>query len=144
MTTSQWKNKLYYGDNLVWLRDKDHFPNDSVDLIYLDPPFNSNADYNVIFKEPGGEESPAQVRAFDDTWKWDGAASEEALTELGATKPSVVEFVQWLARRGDKFSKSMAAYLSMMTVRLVELHRVLKPTGCLYLHCDPTASHSLS
>lgn len=143
MTTSEWKNKLYYGDNLVWLRDKDHFPNESVDLIYLDPPFNSNADYNVIFKEPGGDESPAQVRAFDDTWKWDGAASEKALRDLGIVKPDVVGLLQWIAGKGDKFSKSMAAYLSMMAVRLVELHRVLKPTGSFYLHCDPTASHYL-
>lgn len=138
-------NALYYGDNLVWLRDKDHFPNESVDLIYLDPPFNSNANYNVIFNEPGGEESQAQIRAFDDSWHWDRAASEEALRDLGGPggKPELVELIHWIARRGDTASKSMAAYLSMMGVRLVELHRVLKPTGSLYLHCDPTASHYL-
>jgi len=141
----EWKNKLYYGDNLVWLRDKGHFPNDSVDLIYLDPPFNSNADYNVIFKEPGGQESPAQARAFDDTWSWDKGASEEALRDLGkpSGKPELVDFIQWVASRRDKSSGSMAAYLSMMAVRLVELQRVLKPTGSIYLHCDPTASHYL-
>ncbi len=145
MDMSVWKNKLYYGDNLIWLRDKDHFPNDSVDLIYLDPPFNSNTDYNVIFNEPGGEESQAQIHAFDDTWHWDKGASEEALRDLGrpSGKPELVELIQWVARRGDKASKSMAAYLSMMAVRLVELHRVLKSTGSLYLHCDPTASHYL-
>jgi len=142
MSTPDWKNKLYYGDNLVWLRDHDHFPNESVDLIYLDPPFNSNADYNVIFNEPGGEESQAQVRAFDDTWHWDKKASEEALRDLGKSKPELVDLIQWLAR-GDRIAKSRAAYLAMMAVRLIELHRVLKPTGSLYLHCDPTASHYL-
>ncbi len=72
-------NALYYGDNLVWLRDHDKFPNESVDLIYLDPPFNSNADYNVIFNEPSGGESQAQLRAFDDTWKWESEAAGLAL-----------------------------------------------------------------
>ncbi len=139
------KNKLYYGDNLVWLRDHDHFPNESVDLIYLDPPFNSNTDYNVIFSEPGGRESQAQIRAFDDTWNWDRTASEQAITELGKPtgKPELVEMIQWIARRGDKASKSMAAYLSMIATRLVELHRLLRPSGSLYIHCDPTASHYL-
>lgn len=98
MTTSDWRNKLYYGDNLVWLRDKDHFPNDSVDLIYLDPPFNSNADYNVVLKEPEGQESPAQTGAFDDTWKWDSVASEEALKQLGMVKPDVLGLIQWIAQ----------------------------------------------
>ena len=143
MTDNQLKNKLYYGDNLVWLHDRNHFPNEFVDLIYLDPPFNSNKDYNVIFKEPGGEESKAQMRAFDDSWKWDCEASALALNELGSKSPETAEFIGWLARRRDKFSKSMAAYLGMMAIRLLELHRVLKPTGSLYLHCDPTASHYL-
>lgn len=138
-------NALYYGDNLIWLRDYKHFPDESIDLIYLDPPFNSNADYNVIFTEPGGEQSQAQIRAFDDTWRWDKFACEEALNDLGRQggKPELVELIQWVARRGDKASKSMAAYLSMMSIRLVELHRVLKSTGSIYLHCDPTASHYL-
>ncbi len=136
-------NVLYYGDNLTWLRDHDLFPNDFVDLIYLDPPFNSNADYNVIFNEPGGEQSQAQISAFDDTWHWEKEASERALAELGTSKPELVEIIQWIARRGDGNSKSMAAYLSMMAVRLIELHRILKPTGSLFLHCDPTASHYL-
>jgi len=143
MTTLTWKNKLYYGDNLVWLRDHDYFPNEFVDLIYLDPPFNSNADYNVIFNEPGGEESQAQIRAFDDTWHWDKMASEESLRDLGKSKPELVDLIQWIAMHGDRTSKSRAAYLAMMAVRLVELHRVLKLTGSLYLHCDSTASHYL-
>lgn len=138
-------NKLYYGDNLIWLKDYKHFPDEFVDLIYLDPPFNSNADYNVIFTEPGGEQSQAQIRAFDDTWQWDRIACEEALKDLGGQtgKPELVELIQWIARRGDKISRSMAAYLSMMSIRLIELHRVLKSTGSIYLHCDSTASHYL-
>ncbi|MDP2919829.1 MAG: DNA methyltransferase [Dehalococcoidia bacterium] len=138
-------NVLYYGDNLIWLRNHDCFPNESVDLVYLDPPFNSNADYNVIFNEPSGEESQAQIKAFDDTWRWEKTASEEALRDLGRAggNPQIVEYIQWLAKRGDKQSTSMAAYLSMMAVRLIELNRVLKSSGSLYLHCDPTASHYL-
>ena len=135
-------NALYYGDNLTWLRDHDIFPNDSVDLIYLDPPFNSDAAYNVIFSEPSGEQSQAQIKAFDDTWGWDKKASEDALKDLGMAggKPEVVDYINWVANRGDKFSKSTAAYLSMMAIRLVELRRVLRPTGSIYLHCDTTAS----
>jgi DNA modification methylase len=146
MTTSEWKNKLYYGDNLVWLRDHDHFPSGSIDLIYIDPPFNSKADYNLIFSErEGRRKSQAQIQVFDDTWKWERKASTEALAALGAPngKPELVEFIRWVAGRGERSSKSMAAYLSMMAVRLVELHRVLKPTGSFYVHCDPTAGHYL-
>lgn len=143
--TTVMSNTLYYGDNLTWLRDHDRFPNDSIDLIYLDPPFNSNADYNVIFNEPSGEQSQAQIKAFDDTWGWDKKASEDAIKELGVAggKPEVVDYINWIAKRGGSFSKSTAAYLSMMSIRLIELRRVLKPTGSIYLHCDPTASHYL-
>ena len=95
------ENTLYYGDNLVWLRNHDYFPNESVDLIYLDPPFNSNADYNVIFNEPGGTESQAQLRAFDDTWKWDSEASAKALDELSYNKPQLAEFISWLGNQND-------------------------------------------
>ncbi len=102
-------NILYYGDNLVWLKDHKYFPDESVDLIYLDPPFNSSADYNVIFNEPGGEQSQAQVQAFDDTWHWDRQACETALTDLGGIKPELVDMIQWIAKRGDKNSKSIAA-----------------------------------
>lgn len=136
-------NALYYGDNLVWLRDHDHFPNESVDLIYLDPPFNSNADYNVIFSEPTGAESQAQLRAFDDTWHWDSEASASALDELSTNKPELAEYISWLGNQRDKKPRSMAAYLGMMATRLIELQRVLKTTGSIYLHCDPTASHHL-
>src|SRR5216117_3431891 len=65
-------NRLYFGDNLKWLSDRKEFPDDSVDLVYLDPPFNSNADYNVLFREPSGAVSQAQFHAFTDTWSWAG------------------------------------------------------------------------
>jgi site-specific DNA-methyltransferase (adenine-specific) len=136
-------NALYYGDNLKWLRDHKYFADNSVDLIYLDPPFNSKADYNLLFNEPNkGDKSQAQIKAFDDTWHWDSEASDMAFKELAQNKPQVAEFILWLSRQG-KTNQSIAAYLSMMAVRLIELQRVLKQTGSLYLHCDPTASHYL-
>jgi site-specific DNA-methyltransferase (adenine-specific) len=94
---SEWKHKLYYGDNLVWLRSHEHFPTESVDLIYLDPPFNSSADYNIIFKEPTGDESQAQIKAFGDTWKWEREASEIALQELMTSSPDIAELISWIA-----------------------------------------------
>ena len=136
-------NSLYYGDNLVWLREQKYFSDGLVDLIYLDPPFNSNADYNVIFNELTGVESQAQLRAFDDTWRWDSNASGTAQRELAHKLPELSEFIGWLGKQRGRTYKSMAAYLSMMAIRLVELHRVLKPTGSIYLHCDSTASHYL-
>jgi site-specific DNA-methyltransferase (adenine-specific) len=134
-------NRLLFGDNLKWLRDPKIFPDASVDLVYLDPPFNSNADYNVLFREASGEASQAQFHAFTDTWNWADAA--QTFTEFVDTCPNtaVIEMVEAL----HSFLKNspMMAYLAMMAPRLVELHRVLKPTGSLYLHCDPTASHYL-
>lgn len=134
-------NKLLFGDNLKWLRDKKIFPNASVDLVYLDPPFNSNADYNVLFREDSGEASQAQFHAFTDTWNWADAAQIYAEFVETCDNNAAVEMVEAL----HSFLKSspMMAYLAMMAPRLVELHRVLKPTGSLYLHCDPTASHYL-
>ncbi len=135
------KNRLYYGDNLDVLRSREYFPDDYVDLIYLDPPFNSNRNYNVLFKSEGGADSPAQITAFDDTWHW-GETAEATYDDLIIHAPSqvstAVEALMNLIQRNQ-----MMAYLVMMTARLVELHRVLKPTGSLYLHCDPTASHYL-
>jgi len=132
-----WKNQLFFGDNLEVLRR--HIPVESVDLIYLDPPFNSNATYNMLFKEPSGEQSAAQIAAFDDTWKW-GPQAEEAFDEaVMFGPPPLAELLK--ALRQVLGRTNMLAYLSMMAVRLVELHRVLKPTGSLFLHCDPTASH---
>jgi site-specific DNA-methyltransferase (adenine-specific) len=130
-------NLLYYGDNLDVLRR--HIGDDSVDLIYLDPPFNSNANYNVLFTEHGTE-SPAQIRAFGDTWRWDEAAAYdyEKTVKAGGKIADALRGFRTLLGTSD-----MLAYLSMMAPRLVELHRVLKPTGSIYLHCDPTASHYL-
>jgi len=134
-----WKNTLYFGDNLEVLRA--NVPNESVDLIYLDPPFNSNANYNVLFAEKSGEKSAAQIHAFEDTWGW-GLESEAAYNELVTQGPKkLADLMQALLAflgRND-----MMAYLVMMAIRLVELHRVLKSTGSIYLHCDDTASHYL-
>lgn len=133
-------NCLHYGDNLDVLRN--HIADESVDLVYLDPPFNSNRNYNVLFKEKSGQDSPSQLRAFTDTWSWD-QSSRDAFNELvhGRAPDKVKEVVG--ALRQVIGGNDMMAYLIMMTQRLVELHRVLKPTGSLYLHCDPTASHYL-
>lgn len=132
-------NRLYYGDNLDVLRT--HVGDDSVDLVYLDPPFNSNAGYNLPFMSEDGRGADASIQAFDDTWTW-GEASRNALMDLevGTNRP-----LQLMMRAmHDMFGDSpRMAYLSMMAVRLVELHRALKDTGSLYLHCDSTASHYL-
>ncbi len=131
-------NVLFYGDNLDVLRR--HVADDSVDLIYLDPPFNSNANYNVLFGHADGSRAAAQIKAFDDTWRWDQAAAaafQDALTAGGAVASALAAFQTLLG------PNAMLAYLSMMAPRLVELRRVLKPTGSIYLHCDPTASHYL-
>jgi site-specific DNA-methyltransferase (adenine-specific) len=133
------QNHLYYGDNLEILRND--IADESVDLIYLDPPFNSNASYNVLFKAPDGAQSAAQIEAFDDTWHWNDtaeAAFGEVMRGGNAAAASMLR-----AMRSFLGDNDMMAYLAMMAVRLVELDRVLKPTGSLYLHCDPTASHYL-
>src|SRR3984893_1774269 len=132
-------NRLYYGDNLSVLR-KSIAP-ESVDLIYLDPPFNSNASYNVLFKAPSGEGSQAQIEAFEDTWHWNESA-ERAFDEV-VTGPHSDASIMLKQMRFPLGANDLMAYLAMMAVRLIELHRVLKPTGSLYLHCDPTASHYL-
>ena len=139
MTTSEQSNKLYFGDNLDILRQ--HVANESVDLIYLDPPFNSNATYNVLFHEKSGEQSAAQITAFDDTWHW-GMESESAYHDVVMDGPKpLADLLQ--AMRSFLGQNDMMAYLTMMAQRLYELHRVLKQTGSIYLHCDPTASHYL-
>ncbi|WP_417915078.1 DNA methyltransferase [Candidatus Electronema sp. JM] len=133
------KNHLYYGDNLKILRE--YIRDESVDLIYLDPPFNSNRSYNVLFKDESGRDSEAQLTAFEDTWHWDMAAAavyEKIVTSAPANVATMIG-----ALREFIGANQMMAYLVMMTARLLELHRVLKPTGSLYLHCDPTASHYL-
>lgn len=132
-------NTLFYGDNLDILRR--YIKEESVDLIYLDPPFNSNRNYNVLFRDESGVESDAQITAFVDTWHWNESA-EQAYDWLVTEGPGHVgEMIA--ALRGFVGTNQMMAYLVMMAIRLVELHRVLKPTGSLYLHCDPTASHYL-
>ena len=132
-------NRLYYGDNLDVLRDQ--IASESVDLIYLDPPFNSNANYNILFKSPTGTSADAQIEAFEDTWHWNDKA-EDAFDQVARSGNSKA-FDLLNAMRGFLGENDMMAYLAMMAVRLLELHRVLKPTGSLYLHCDPTASHYL-
>ena len=143
--SSEIANKLYYGDNLDILRR--YIPDESVDLIYLDPPFNSNRDYNVIFKDESGNKSDAQLIAFEDTWHWGPDAERQYayLTNTAVSEGRVPESVSTLvaALRNGIGTNQMMAYLVEMAVRLVELHRTLKPTGSLYLHCDPTASHYL-
>ena len=131
-------NTLYYGDNLDILR---RYVNDeTVDLIYLDPPFNSNATYNVLFAEHDGTKAAAQIKAFEDTWTWDQVAAKayQDTVEAGGRVSQVLQGLRAFLGEND-----MLAYLAMMAPRLVELRRVLKPAGSIYLHCDPTASHYL-
>jgi len=132
-------NQLYYGDNLKILRQ--YLADQSVDLVYLDPPFNSNQDYNVLFKERNGARSAAQVKAFKDTWVWD-TESSRAYQEMVEHGPEQVSKVLRAFQTFLGFN-DMLAYLSMMAPRLVEMRRVLKDTGSIYLHCDPSASHYL-
>ncbi|KTT70109.1 DNA methyltransferase [Sphingomonas endophytica] len=138
-TANRPANHLYYGDNLDVLRRE--IGDGTVDLIYLDPPFNSNANYNILFRSPTGDRADAQIEAFEDTWHWNDRAEDafDQVARSGHTKA----FDLLNAMRGFLGDNDMMAYLAMMAVRLVELHRVLKPTGSLYLHCDPTASHYL-
>jgi len=132
-------NTLYYGDNLDILRE--HIPTASIDLVYLDPPFNSNRNYNVLFQDESGHDSESQITAFEDTWHWgpDAEATYHALVTDGPDRVATMI----AAIRSFIGANQVMAYLVMMAARLVELHRVLKPTGSLYLHCDPTASHYL-
>ncbi|VVT07865.1 DNA methylase [Sphingomonas sp. EC-HK361] len=132
-------NQLFYGDNLAVLRKE--IPDASIDLVYLDPPFNSNANYNILFRSPAGTSADAQIEAFEDTWHWNDRA-EDAFDQV-ARSGNTRAFDLLNAMRGFLGENDMMAYLSMMAIRLIELHRVLKPTGSLYLHCDPTASHYL-
>src|SRR5580658_2435321 len=132
-------SKLYYGDNLTILRGC--IDDESVDLVYLDPPFNSQATYNVLFKSTAGEKSRAQIEAFEDTWHWGDEAELAFDGVMTSGNSDAAEMLR--AMRSFLKENDMMAYLSMMAVRLLELRRVLKPTGSIYLHCDPTASHYL-
>lgn len=131
-------NRLYFGDNLLVL--KEHIADESVDLIYLDPPFNSNANYNVLFKEHDGAQAASQIKAFEDTWRWDENAAQAYYdtVEAGGKLSETLQAFRKLVGESD-----MLAYLAMMAPRLRELRRVLKSSGSIYLHCDPTASHYL-
>jgi site-specific DNA-methyltransferase (adenine-specific) len=131
-------NILYYGDNLDILRR--YVADESIDLVYLDPPFNSNATYNVLFAEHHGEQAASQIKAFEDTWTWDLSAewSYKNTVEAGGQVSKALQAFHTLLGPSN-----MLAYLAMMAPRLMELRRVLKPSGSIYLHCDPTASHYL-
>lgn len=131
-------NTLYYGDNLDVLRQ--HIEDESVDLIYLDPPFQSGRDYNLLYTASDGKKAPAQIKAFEDTWEWDEAASSAYDEVVKTGKPVALALESFRKFIGGS---RMLAYMSMMSIRLVELQRVLKKTGSLYLHCDPNASHYL-
>ena len=133
--------KLYYGDNLEIMRN--HIKDESIDLIYLDPPFNSQSNYNVLFKEKSGELSVSQIKAFSDFWHWDLQSSltyDELVTSsaIPQTVSRAIKAIVDLLGQND-----LSAYLVMMGIRLVEMRRLLKCTGSIYLHCDPTASHYL-
>jgi site-specific DNA-methyltransferase (adenine-specific) len=132
------KNTLYYGDNLAVLRE--YIGDASVDLVYLDPPFNSRSDYNVLFAEKDGTPSSSQITAFEDTWEWnlDAERAYEQVVEGGGQVADAMRAFRTFLGHSD-----MMAYIAMMAPRLLELKRVLRPTGSIYLHCDPTASHYL-
>jgi site-specific DNA-methyltransferase (adenine-specific) len=136
-------NALYFGDNLTVMRE--HIADESVDLIYLDPPFNSARDYNVIFETTGKEKNEAQVTAFEDTWHWSEQAESEYNQIIIGGGGGGITTINVLIRAFRSFlgENDLMAYLTMMANRLIELRRVLKDTGSLYLHCDPTASHYL-
>ena len=126
-------NQLYYGDNLGVMRE--HIADESIDLIYLDPPFNSKRDYNLLFKSPTGSTSEAQITAFEDSWHWGEMAEREFDEILHQSNTDVTEIMK--ALRSFLSQNDMMAYLTMMANRLLELHRVLKPIGSLYLDCYP-------
>ncbi len=130
-------NKLYYGDNLDVLRRYVH--DESVDLIYLDPPFNSASTYNMLFRAPDGISSPAQRKAFEDTWHWTTEAETTFDDVMQSGRTRIAEILR--ALRDCLGESDLTAYRVMLTIRLIELRRVLKPAGSIYLHCDPTASH---
>lgn len=132
-------NHLHYGDNLTILREE--IRDESIDLVYLDPPFNSQATYNVLFRAPTGERSQAQIEAFEDTWHWNETAERAFDEVVHSGNTDAAEMLR--AMRSVLKENDMMAYLAMMAIRVVELHRVLKDTGTLYLHCDSSASHYL-
>lgn len=138
-------NKLFYGDNLTIMRI---MAAESVDLIYLDPPFNSNRSYNLLYKNTTGLPIPEQIEAFCDTWEYDFEKSQIAyqipdLMRQYGIENDVVQFWYYLTLALKNTNQKLLAYLVYMTIRLIEMHRILKSGGSIYLHCDPTASHYL-
>jgi DNA modification methylase len=131
-------NMQYYGDNLSYLKE---FERDSIDLIYLDPPFNSNARHNLLFPDPIGRATPAQTMAFKDMWNWEEDGAKEAFAAVLSSNSTVTPMVR--AFHSFLGGSPMMAYIAMMSVRLIEMRRILRPSGSLYLHCDPYASHYL-
>ncbi|HVZ27735.1 MAG TPA: DNA methyltransferase [Rhizomicrobium sp.] len=131
-------NKLFFGDNLDVLQQ--HIDSESVDLVYLDPPFNSKAEYNLLYETPENKRETAQRTAFVDTWSWEEEAqfSFDHVLENGGQVANIVNALRQALGKSDTM-----AYLAMMAARLIQIHRAMKPTGSLYLHCDPTASHYL-
>jgi len=132
-------NYLFYGDNLDVLRR--YIKDRTIDLVYLDPPFKSNQAYNILYAEQNGSKAASQIKAFEDTWHWDMAAAsayQETVTKGGSKVSQAMQAFRTFLGEND-----MLAYLSMMAPRLLELQRVLKDSGSIYLHCDPTASHYL-
>ena len=136
---SEMTRRLYYGDNIDVMRQ--NLATESVDLVYLDPPFNSEIDYNILFKAGGLTPDEAQMTAFKDTWAWDEGANEAFSQIQDIPEPSLVSIIN--ALREALSTSPMMAYLVMMTIRLYEIKRIMKPTASIYLHCDPTASHYL-
>jgi site-specific DNA-methyltransferase (adenine-specific) len=134
-----WRNKLYRGDNLRIMRE--HVADEAVDLVYLDPPFNSKASYNIQSRRTSGLQATPQVPAFDDTWRWLPGSEETYLELIGSVPKTLACLLQ--ALRQFLGAGNIMAYLAMMAPRLLEMHRVLRPSGSIYLHCDPTASHYL-
>ncbi|MGY2811978.1 DNA methyltransferase [Bradyrhizobium sp. USDA 4506] len=137
VSKSRISNQLFYGDNLYYLRE---LQSETVDLIYLDPPFNSKANYNLLYRTPQGDAVQAQTTAFRDTWQWDTPAAR-AFDDVVASGSQAAPIL--IALKSHLGESDLMAYLAMMAVRLVEMRRILKPNGSLYLHCDPTASHYL-
>src|SRR5947209_18773554 len=132
-------NRLYFGDNLKWLSDRKEFPDASVDLVYLDPPFNSNADYNVLFREPSGQVSQAQFHAFTDTWSWADAADTYHQFIDNCPNVAVVELME--ALHSVLKDSPMVGYLAMMAPHFADLHGALKELGSVSVHCGATLSH---
>lgn len=137
-----YRNKLYYGDNLEVLRK--YVDDESVDLCYIDPPFNSKRNYNQIYNNIGREDR-AQAQAFTDTWEWNDMANEGLMEIISNTnKRFTKQSIQLILGLQKVLGKgSLLAYLISMALRIAEIHRVLKPYGSFYLHCDPTSSHYL-